>query len=70
MNAITISPANELEDISIKVNSVRPGFTGTALNNFRGTNSVEGSKEPIREALDERGVNGQFTGSHQEGYPG
>ncbi|MDR7128142.1 NAD(P)-dependent dehydrogenase (short-subunit alcohol dehydrogenase family) [Algoriphagus sp. 4150] len=70
MNAITVSLANELEGTNIKVNAVSPGFTATALNNFQGTDSVEeGSKEPIRVALDESGVSGQFTGPHQEVYP-
>lgn len=70
MNAITVSLANELEGTKIKVNAVSPGFTATALNNFQGTDSVEeGSKEPIRVALDESGVTGQFTGPHQEVYP-
>jgi len=70
MNAITVSLANELEGTNIKINAVSPGFTATALNNFQGTDSVEeGSKEPIRVALDESGVSGRFTGPNQEVYP-
>lgn len=70
MNAITVSLANELEGTKIKVNAVSPGFAATALNNYQGTDTVEeGSKEPIRVALDESGVSGQFTGPHQEVYP-
>jgi NAD(P)-dependent dehydrogenase (short-subunit alcohol dehydrogenase family) len=70
MNAITVSLANELEGTNIKINAVSPGFTATALNNFQGTESVEeGSKEPVRVALDESGVSGQFTGPNQEHFP-
>ena len=70
MNAITVSLANELEGTKIKINAVSPGFAATALNNFQGTDTVEeGSKEPIRVALDESGITGQFTGPNQEVYP-
>lgn len=70
MNAITVAFAIELEETNIKVNAVSPGYTATALNNFQGTDTVEeGSKEPIRVALDENGTTGNFTGPNQEVYP-
>lgn len=70
MNAVNVALAIELEGTNITVNAVSPGFTATALNNFQGTDSVEeGSKEPVRVALDESGVTGQFTGPNQEKYP-
>jgi len=70
MNAVTVAFAIELEEGNIKVNAVSPGYTATALNNFQGTDTVEeGSKEPIRVALDESGVTGQFTGPNQEHFP-
>ncbi len=70
LNAITLAFAIELEKANIKVNAVSPGYTATALNNFQGTDTLEeGSKEPIRIALDESGVTGQFTGPNQEIFP-
>ncbi|MNV91077.1 oxidoreductase [compost metagenome] len=70
LNAVTVAFAIELENDNITVNAVSPSYTATALNNFQGTDPVEeGSKEPIRVALDESGVTGQFTGPHQEVYP-
>ena len=63
LNAITVSLTIELESLGIKVNAVSPGFASTALNNYEGTVSVEeGSKEPIRVALEEDGPSGIFTG--------
>lgn len=63
LNAITLSFAIELEEANIKVNVVSPGFTATALNNFAGTDSIEeGSREPVRVALEEDGPTGAFTG--------
>lgn len=63
LNAITVSLAIELKAMNIKVNAVSPGFTATALNNFQGTDTVEeGSREPIRVALEEDGPTGGFTG--------
>ena len=62
LNAITVALAIELEKANIKVNAVSPGFTATALNNFQGTDTVEeGSREPIRVALEEDGPTGTFT---------
>ena len=52
-----------LEKENIKVNAVSPGFTATALNNFQGTETIEeGSREPIRVALELDGPTGTFTG--------
>lgn len=63
LNAITLSFAIELESTNIKVNVVSPGFTATALNNFAGTDTIEeGSREPVRVALEEDGPTGTFTG--------
>lgn len=70
LNGITVSLAIELANSNIKVNAVTPSFTATALNNFEGTDTVEeGSREPIRVALEEDGPTGTFTGPHAEVYP-
>jgi len=51
-HAVTLAFALALESTRIKVNAACPGFTSTALNNFRGTRSVEeGACEPVRLAL-------------------
>lgn len=51
-HAITLAFALSLRDTAIKVNAACPGFTKTALNNFRGTRSVEeGAREAVRLAL-------------------
>ncbi|MGX5691405.1 SDR family NAD(P)-dependent oxidoreductase [Arcticibacter tournemirensis] len=63
LNAITMAFALELEKENIKVNAVSPGFTATALNNFQGTDTVEeGSREPVRVALETDGPTATFTG--------
>lgn len=63
LNGIFLSLAIDLENTSIKVHLVSPGFTATALNNFQGTDTVEeGSIEPIRVALSEDLPTGSFTG--------
>ncbi|TWR24707.1 SDR family NAD(P)-dependent oxidoreductase [Mucilaginibacter pallidiroseus] len=63
LNAVTVAFALELEKEGIKVNATSPGYTATALNNFRGTDSLEvGSREPIRVALETDGPTGGFTG--------
>lgn len=70
LNAVTVAFAIELEATNIRVNAVSPGYTATALNNFQGTDTVEeGAREPIRIALDQSSVTGQFTGPNQEVYP-
>lgn len=70
LNAITVAFAIELEGSTIKVNAVTPGFTATALNNFQGTDTVEeGSREPVRVALEEDGPSGSFTGPNREVFP-
>lgn len=63
LNAVTMAFALELEKENIKVNAVSPGFTATALNNFQGTDTVEeGSREPVRVALETDGPTATFTG--------
>lgn len=52
VHAATLAFALSLRDTAIKVNAACPGFTKTALNNFRGTRSVEeGAREAVRLAL-------------------
>lgn len=63
LNAVTLAFAIDLEPEGIKVNAVSPGFTATALNNFQGVESIEeGSREPVRVALETDGPTGTFTG--------
>ena len=51
-NAVTVAFAADLEADGVKVNAACPGFTGTDLNFFRGTRTVEqGAREPVRLAL-------------------
>ncbi|MDT0678778.1 SDR family oxidoreductase [Autumnicola musiva] len=70
MNAVTVAFAIELEESNIKINAASPGYTATALNNFQGTDTIEeGSREPVRVALDESDITGEFTGPNQEHYP-
>jgi NAD(P)-dependent dehydrogenase (short-subunit alcohol dehydrogenase family) len=63
LNAITLAFAIELESTGIKINAVCPGFTGTDLNNFEGTRTVEqAAREPVRLALLEaNGPTGTFS---------
>jgi NAD(P)-dependent dehydrogenase (short-subunit alcohol dehydrogenase family) len=62
-NAVTVAFAAELESAGIKVNAACPGFTGTDLNFFRGTRTVEqAAHEPVRLALiDANGPTGTFS---------
>jgi NAD(P)-dependent dehydrogenase (short-subunit alcohol dehydrogenase family) len=62
-NAVTVAFAAELELAGIKVNAACPGFTGTDLNFFRGTRTVEqAAREPVRLALiDADGPTGTFS---------
>ncbi len=49
---VTVALAADLEAAGIKVNAACPGFTGTDLNFFRGTRTVEqAAREPVRLAL-------------------
>jgi NAD(P)-dependent dehydrogenase (short-subunit alcohol dehydrogenase family) len=51
-NAVTVAFAADLEADGIKVNAACPGFTGTDLNFFRGTRTVQqAAHEPVRLAL-------------------
>ena len=51
-HAVMLAFAIPLESTNIKVNAACPGFTSTALNNFRGTRTVEqGAREAVRLAL-------------------
>lgn len=62
-HAVMLAFALALENTNIKVNAACPGFTSTALNNFRGTRSLEeGAREPVRLALiGEDGPTGTFS---------
>ena len=52
LNMLTVQLAYELRDTAIKVNSSDPGYTATALNGFRGHQTVaEGAAETVRLAL-------------------
>ena len=52
LNALTVALAIELESKGIKVNSVCPGSTATAINDFQGRRTVEqAAHEPVRLAL-------------------
>ena len=68
LNAITVAFASDLESDGIKVNAACPGLTSTALNNFRGTRTVQpAAREPVRLALlDASGPTGTFS---NEGGP-
>jgi NAD(P)-dependent dehydrogenase (short-subunit alcohol dehydrogenase family) len=63
LNAITVAFASDLESAGIKVNAACPGFTGTDLNNFEGTRTVQqAAREPVRLALlDSNGPTGTFS---------
>jgi NAD(P)-dependent dehydrogenase (short-subunit alcohol dehydrogenase family) len=63
LNAVTLAMMVELESTGIKVNLVSPGFTGTNLNGYEGTQSLEeGSREVVRVALlGPDGPTGTFT---------
>ncbi len=63
LNAVTVAFAGELEPAGIKVNAACPGFTATALNDFRGPRTVEqAAREPVRLALlDANGPTGTFS---------
>jgi NAD(P)-dependent dehydrogenase (short-subunit alcohol dehydrogenase family) len=51
-NAVTVALAADLEAAGIKVNAACPCFTGTDLNHFAGTRTVQqAAREPVRLAL-------------------
>lgn len=52
LNMLTVQLARLLDETPIKVNSAAPGYTATALNDFRGTQTIpEGAVEVVRLAL-------------------
>jgi NAD(P)-dependent dehydrogenase (short-subunit alcohol dehydrogenase family) len=52
LNGIMVAFANELETTRVKVNAACPGFTATALNQYRGTRTVQqGARAAVRLAL-------------------
>jgi NAD(P)-dependent dehydrogenase (short-subunit alcohol dehydrogenase family) len=65
LNMLTVQLARLLSDTAIKVNSAAPGYTATALNNFRGTQTIpEGAVEAVRLALlPDDGPTGSFSES-------
>jgi NAD(P)-dependent dehydrogenase (short-subunit alcohol dehydrogenase family) len=71
LNAITLAMAIELEPEGIKVSSVSPGYTRTALNGFQGVETLEeGAREAVRVALLGReGPTGGFTRWEGETIP-
>jgi NAD(P)-dependent dehydrogenase (short-subunit alcohol dehydrogenase family) len=64
LNMLTVQLAGLLRDTPIKVNSAAPGYTATALNDFRGTQTIpEGAAEAVRLALlPDEGPTGTFSG--------
>ncbi|WP_038180793.1 SDR family oxidoreductase [Vibrio rhizosphaerae] len=68
LNAYTVAMAAKLGDRGFKVNSVDPGFIGTAFNNYAGPGKPENAAEIIVHAatLESDGPNGQFL-SESEG---
>lgn len=63
LNMLTVHLARLLADTPIKVNSAAPGYTATALNDFRGTQTIpEGAAEVVRLALlSDDGPTGTFS---------
>jgi NAD(P)-dependent dehydrogenase (short-subunit alcohol dehydrogenase family) len=63
LNMLTVQLARLLGETAIKVNSVAPGYTATALNGFRGTQTIpEGAAQAVRLALlPEDGPTGTFS---------
>ena len=65
LNMLTVQLARLLRDTAIKVNSAAPGYTATALNDFRGIQTIpEGAAEAVRLALlPDDGPTGTFSES-------
>lgn len=63
LNMLTVQLARLLGETPIKVNSAAPGYTATALNDFRGTQTIpEGAAEAVRLALlPDDGPTGMFS---------
>lgn len=63
LNAMTMALAIELEGTGIKVRAASPSYTATAINDFRGTDSIEvGARPLVLAALDTESPTGSFTG--------
>ncbi len=62
INSLTLMLANELRESGISVNSVTPGFTATALNDFQGKKTPEQGAHPIVKLAtqSESGITGKF----------
>jgi NAD(P)-dependent dehydrogenase (short-subunit alcohol dehydrogenase family) len=62
LNFYTITLAHQLADTPFKVNSVCPGYTSTAMNNYTGSGKPEDAARTIAEyaMLDAAGPSGKF----------
>ena len=62
LNAFTVMLAKEFSGTNLKVNSVEPGYTATALNKFKGTQTVEQAAKVIVKyaTLDKDGATGKY----------
>jgi NAD(P)-dependent dehydrogenase (short-subunit alcohol dehydrogenase family) len=62
VNMLTLTFSKELIDTNIKINSAAPGYTITALNDFKGHRTVQQAAEIIVKlaTLDENGPTGGF----------
>ena len=62
VNSFTVMLANEFRDTNFKINSVTPGYTATALNQYKGIKTVEEGARPIVKCatLDKDGPTGKF----------
>ena len=62
VNMLTLTFSKELEGTKIKINSAAPGYTITALNDFKGHRTVEQAANIIIKlaTLDENGPSGGF----------
>lgn len=63
LNAVTVALAIELESSGVKVRAASPGYTATAMNDFKGTDTVEvGSRPVVAAVLDTESPTGNFLG--------